>query len=86
MFIIPYIQWVLLALVKSGDYDRASSVLQEKCTDLDLNCRDYVSLFVLNYILIMYVYIGHMTFEHLVGLKWYAVVVGREEIWLCMLR
>lgn len=36
------LQWVLLATIKSGDYEKATSILQEKYTDLDLNCQDYV--------------------------------------------
>ena len=35
-------QWVLLATIKCGNYEKASSILQEKYTDLDLNCQDYV--------------------------------------------
>ena len=35
---------MLLATVKSGDYERASSILQEECADLDFNCQDYVCI------------------------------------------
>ena len=40
------LQWVLLASVKSGDYEKATSILQENCTDLDLNCQDYVRVYL----------------------------------------
>lgn len=36
------LQWVLLATIKSGDHEKALSILQEKYMDLDLNCQDYV--------------------------------------------
>ena len=39
------LQWVLLATVRDGDYKRVSSILQESCADLDINCQDHVRIY-----------------------------------------
>ena len=36
------LQWLLLACIKVGKYEKVWSIVREKYTDMDLNCPDHV--------------------------------------------